>query len=169
MALRPKIVKLVKLVGGVSGVMNKIDENAPEYYSLASILTDDQADVAIAAGLRKERTAEYLAKKCGKPVEQTRKLALELADIGVFRVTKDSSGVDKFYMQIFAPGIMEMLVNNPKQLAEHPEVGKAFEEYTRIRMATMAPMLPMGSGLMRVVPICYSSVALSLPSSVEKP
>ena len=56
-------------------------------------------------------------------------------------------------MQIFAPGIMEMLVNNPKQLAEHPEVGKAFEEYTRIRMATMAPMLPMGSGLMRVVPI----------------
>ena len=153
MALRPKIVKLAKLVGGVSGVMNKIDENAPEYYSLASILTDDQADVAIAAGLRKERTAEFLAKKCGKPLEKTHKLALELADIGVFRVTKDSNGVDKFYMQIFAPGIMEMLVNNPKQLAEHPEVGKAFEEYTRIRMATMAPMLPMGSGLMRVVPI----------------
>lgn len=153
MAIRPKIVKLAKLVGGVSGVMNKIDENAPEYYSLASILSDDHADVAIAAGLRKERTAEYLAKKCGKSVDEARKLALELAEIGVFRVNTDSSGADKFYMQIFAPGIMEMLVNNPKQLAAHPEVGKAFEEYTRIRMATMAPMLPMGSGLMRVIPI----------------
>ena len=60
--LRPKIVKLCKIIGGFSGVMNKIDENAPEYYCMASILTDDEADIAIAAGLRKERTAEYLAK-----------------------------------------------------------------------------------------------------------
>ena len=67
--LRPKIVKLCKVVGGLTGVVNKIDENAPEYYALASILTDDEADVAIAAGLRKERTAEYLAKKVGKPVD----------------------------------------------------------------------------------------------------
>jgi hypothetical protein len=28
--LRPKIVKLCKVVGGLSGAMNKIDENAPE-------------------------------------------------------------------------------------------------------------------------------------------
>ena len=55
--LRPKIVKLCQVVGGLTGVVNKIDENAPEYYSLASIVTDDEADVAIAAGLRKVRTA----------------------------------------------------------------------------------------------------------------
>ena len=55
--LRPKIVKLCHIVGGLTGVVNKIDENAPEYYSLASIVTDDEADVAIAAGLRKNRTA----------------------------------------------------------------------------------------------------------------
>ena len=64
--LRPKIVKLCHIVGGLTGVVNKIDENAPEYYSLASIVTDDEADVAIAAGLRKERTTAYLAKKTGK-------------------------------------------------------------------------------------------------------
>ena len=152
--LREKIVKLCKVVGGFSGVMNKIDENAPEYYSLASILTDDEADIAIAAGLRKERTAEYLAKKTGKSVEEAQKLAEHLAWIGVFRITKDpADGKDRFYMQIFAPGIMEMLVNNKELLATHPEVGRAFEEYTRIRMATMAPMMPDGYGLMRVVPV----------------
>ncbi|MBQ2177658.1 MAG: FAD-dependent oxidoreductase, partial [Oscillospiraceae bacterium] len=152
--LRPKIVKLCKVVGGLSGMVNKIDENAPEYYSLASILTDDEADVAIACGLRKERTAEYLAKKVGKPVEEVQKIAEHLAWIGVFRVTKDKTdGKDRFYMQIFAPGIMEMLVNNKEQLAAHPEVARAFEEYTRIRMATMAPMMPNGYGLMRVVPV----------------
>ena len=83
MSLRPKIVQLTKIVGGVSGVMNKIDENAPEYYALASIVSDDQADVAIAAGLRKNRTVAYLAQKTGKSTEETEKLALELAEIEV--------------------------------------------------------------------------------------
>lgn len=152
--LRPKIVKLCKVVGGLTGVVNKIDENAPEYYSLASILTDDEADVAIACGLRKERTVEYLAKKVGKPEKEVHEIAEHLAWIGVFRATTDPvDKKDRYYMQIFAPGIMEMLVNNKELLQTHPEVGKAFEEYTRIRMATMSPLMPNGYGLMRVVPV----------------
>ena len=152
--LRPKIVKLCHIIGGLTGVVNKIDENAPEYYSLAGILTDDEADVAIAAGLRKSRTAEYLAKKVGKPVDEVEKIAKHLAWIGVFRCTRNpETGVDEYFMQIFAPGIMEMLVNNQELLDTHPEVGRAFEEYTRIRMATMSPLLPNGYGLMRVIPV----------------
>ena len=152
--LRPKIVRLCHVVGGLTGVVNKIDENAPEYYSLASILTDDEADVAIAAGLRKERTVGYLAKKVGKPVDEVEKLAKHLAWIGVFRCTYDKNrGEDVYFMQIFAPGIMEMLVNNQELLDTHPEVGKAFEEYTRIRMQTMSPLIPNGYGLMRVIPV----------------
>ena len=152
--LRPKIVKLCHIVGGLTGVVNKIDENAPEYYSLAGILTDDEADVAIAAGLRKERTAGYLAKKVGKSVEEVEKIAKHLAWIGVFRCTySEELGEDVYFMQIFAPGIMEMLVNNQELLNTHPEVGKAFEEYTRIRMETMSPLIPNGYGLMRVIPV----------------
>ena len=152
--LRPKIVKLCHIIGGLTGVVNKIDENAPEYYSLAGILTDDEADVAIAAGLRKSRTAEYLAKKVGKSVDEVEKIAKHLAWIGVFRCTRNpETGVDEYFMQIFAPGIMEMLVNNQELLDTHPEVGRAFEEYTRIRMATMSPLLPNGYGLMRVIPV----------------
>lgn len=49
MALRPKIVKLAKVIGGVPGKLTKIDENAPEYYCLECVVTDEQADVAIAA------------------------------------------------------------------------------------------------------------------------
>ena len=127
--LRPKIVKLAKIIGGLTGVINKIDENAPEYYCMADILTDDEADVAIACGLRHERTAEEIAKRCKKPVEEVQKLAEHLAWIGVFRITTDpKDGKDRFWMQIFAPGIMEMLVNNTELLAAHPEVARAFEE-----------------------------------------
>lgn len=45
--LRPKIVKLCHVIGGISGVVNKIDENAPEYYALADIVSDEEADIAI--------------------------------------------------------------------------------------------------------------------------
>ncbi len=167
--LRPKIVKLCQVVGGLTGVVNKIDENAPEYYSLASIVTDEEADVAIAAGLRKVRTAEWLAKKVGKPVEEVEKLAKHLAWIGVFRCTfNKEKGVDEYFMQIFAPGIMEMLVNNQELLDTHPEVGRAFEEYTRIRMQTMSPLIPNGYGLMRVVPVESAIKDLPGVSNYEK-
>ncbi len=152
--LRAKIVRLCKIIGGISGAMNKIDENAPEYYCMAGILTDDEADVAIAAGLRKERTVEYLAAKVSKSVEETEKLAKHLAWIGVFRCCRDDeAGEDLYFMQIFAPGIMEMMVNNQELLDTHPEIGRAFEEYTRIRMASLSAMIPNGYGLMRVIPV----------------
>lgn len=167
--LRPKIVKLAKIVGGISGIVNKIDENAPEYYSLAAILTDEEADVAIAAGLRKERTAEYLAQKVGRPLEEVKEIAETLGWKGIFRVTTDPKDkTDRFYMQIFAPGIMEMMVNNKEILNKHPEVGRAFEEYTRIRMATMSPIMPDGYGLMRVVPVESSIKDIQNVNDYEK-
>ena len=152
--LRQEIVKLCRVIGGLTGMVNKIDENAPEYYSLADILTDEEAQLACVCGLRKERTYEYLAQKSGKPLNRVKELAGHLAWIGVFRITKDpADGEDRCFMQIFAPGILEMMVNNKELSSAHPEITRAFEEYTRLRMANIAPMLPNGYGLMRVVPV----------------
>ena len=75
MSYRPKIMKLAKIIGGLPGMLHPINEESPEYYSLAAILSDDHADVAIAAGLRKYRTIAELSKKCGKSFEETEKLA----------------------------------------------------------------------------------------------
>ena len=152
--LRPKIVKLAKIIGGVTGITTKIDENAPEYYCMAGILTDEEADVAIAAGLRKERTAAYLAKKVGKTVQEVQPLLDNLVYYGIFRRSKDEAlGEDVYYMQIFAPGILEMMVNQKELLETHPEVGRAFDEYTRNLAANMGAMIPDGYGLMRVIPV----------------
>lgn len=153
MKLRPKIVKLAKMVGGLTGMINKIDENAPEYYALECVVSDEQADVALTLGLRKERTVEYVAKKCNKSVEETHKILMELAMIGVCKVFTNENGVEVFMIQIFAPGILEMMVNNTEQVKKFPQIGKAFEEYTRLRIAHIAPNLPMGTGMMRVIPI----------------
>ena len=152
--LRPKIVKLAKIIGGASGMLVKIDENAPEYYCMENIVSDDEADIAIAAGLRKERTAGWLAAKVGKTVAEIQPALDNLVYYGVFRrVYSEELGEDTYFMQIFAPGILEMMVNNQPLMAAHPEVGRAFEEYTRLRMQAMGPILPDGYGLMRVIPV----------------
>ncbi|MEG1061792.1 MAG: FAD-dependent oxidoreductase [Oscillospiraceae bacterium] len=134
-------------------MINKIDENAPEYYSLSCCVSDEQADIALTLGLRKPRTAEYIAQKSGKSVEEARKIALELAQIGVCKVYTDEKGEEVFFVQIFAPGILEMMVNNTPLVEKYPQIAKAFEEYTRVRISTMAPKLPMGAAMMRVIPV----------------
>ena len=153
MALRKKIVQLAHMVGGLTGVINKIDENAPEYYSLECCVSDEQADVALVMGLRKPRTIEYIAKKANLSVEKAHKLAMELAQIGVCKVYTDEKGKEVFMVQIYAPGILEMMVNNAESVKKYPQIGRAFEEYTRLRIAPIAPNLPMGTGMMRVIPI----------------
>ena len=150
--LRPKIVKLAKMVGGIAGVMNKIEEESPEYMALECVVSDEQADVALTMGLRKPRTVEYVSKKCNKSIEETHKILMELAVIGVCKVWHED-GVELFWVNIFAPGMLEMMVNNREQLEAHPQIGKSFELYTRTRLAPMTPMLPEGMAMMRVIPI----------------
>ena len=152
MAVRKKIVQLAKMAGGLPGRINKIDENAPEYYALECVVSDEQADVALSMGLRKRLTAAEVAKRCGKPLEVTRKLLLEMAQIGVCDVW-EVNGTDGFRVPGFAPGMLEWMVNNREQLAKYPQIGKAFEEYTRLRLADLTPVLPMGASPMRVIPI----------------
>lgn len=162
--LRPKIVKLAKMVGGVAGMTNKIDENAPEYYALNAVVTDDMADVALAIGLRQPRTLEYIVEKCGKSREETLALLAKLTETGVCKVWTDKEdGRDRYFVNIFAPGMLEMMVNNREQLAAHPEIGKAFEEYTRRRLAPMAALFPEGLAMMRVIPV--ESAVKDLPET----
>ena len=56
MSYRPKIKKLTKIIGGISGILHPINGESPAYYSLAVILSDDHTDMSIAAGLQKYRT-----------------------------------------------------------------------------------------------------------------
>ena len=153
MKLRKKIVRLAKVIGGTAGVMNKIDENAPEYYSLACCVTDEEADVAIALGLRVHRTLKELAKRCKKSEAETEKLGDHLAWLGVCKYDISESGEKSYYMNIYAPGILEMMVGNHENADKHPEIYKAFNQYTHDRLSVLGPMLPPGMGLMRVIPI----------------
>lgn len=150
--LRKKIVKLAKVIGGPSGMLNKIDANAPEYYALAGSVSDEEADFCITIGLRKIRTEDYMASKLGWSIEKVHNVGDHLGYLGVLRVDLKDDGHYEYFLPIFAPGLLEIMVVSPNAV-EHPEIRRAFNQYTHDRLKTMGPMIPEGYGLMRVVPI----------------
>lgn len=151
MAMRKSILHLVKVMGGLAGMMTKITEESPEYYAL-NCLTDEEADVAASLGLRKPRTLEYVADKCGKSLEETKQILDRLGHLGVIKIYTEN-GQTLYFMQIFAPGTLEMMVGCTENVQKHPEIAKAFEAYTRGLMESMGTMLPYGASMMRVIPI----------------
>ena len=151
--LRKKIVKVAKMIGGPSGMINKIDANAPEYYALAGSVSDEECDFLLSLGLRKIRRDEWVAAKLGWDLDRVRKVGDHLGYLGVVRVDFiENENRYEYFLPIFAPGLLEIMVVSPNA-TEHPEIRRAFNQYTHDRLKTMGPMIPNGYGLMRVIPI----------------
>lgn len=152
METRKKILKLANKISIESKSGAGIKTTDPEYKILEPVVTDEMADVAMCLKVRKPMTAEAVAFKCDKSVEETTKLLWDLAVAGVCTI-KNENGVDNYWLPIWVPGIMEMMVGNKENVKKYPVIAECFEEYTRIRTAPLAPLLPVGKGLMRVIPI----------------
>ena len=53
-------------------------------------------------------------------------------------------GVDKFWLEVWVPGVMELMVNHKENVRKHPQIAEAFEAYGRIRGAMSAGAFPVG-------------------------
>lgn len=154
MAFRPKILALANKITleARTGIPNVPSD--PEYRILAEVVTDEQADVALACKVRQSLTLDEISKRCGKPPEVTKKLLWELANEGVIvTYTSPDDGRDYYTLPCWVPGIMEMMVGNKEQVEAHPEIARCFDEYTLKNMKLMTPNLPRGMGVMRVIPV----------------
>ena len=164
MAVRKKIKLLVQKILGLKIPVN---EKTPGYYALECVVTDDMADVALAMKLRVPITANKLAEKCRKSKEETYRLLMEMAQIGIVVINKEN-GVEVFTLPIFAPGVMELMVMNKEQVEKYPQIAKAFERHTMTLIDKVGPMMPVGSAPMRVIPIEKTIPAGSKSASYEQ-
>lgn len=152
--MRPSIMKLATKISLESGTYTGITVNDPEYKILDPVLTDEMAEVAMGLRVRKPRSAEEVSKKVKKPLDRVSEILYELGDLGVTRYHYDKEkGCDVFVMPIWVPGIMEMMVGNEEMVEKYPVIAECFEEYTRRRIKPITPFVPVGQGMMRVVPI----------------
>lgn len=149
-------IKLLEFVNKVSmtkmGSKKGINEEDPRFKLLEKVVTEEMAEVALALEYRVHMTAEEVAQKCGKPLERTRELLWDLAVAGVATVKREDKG-DTYWYETWVPGIFEMVVNNKENVKKYPQIGKAFDDYGLMRNPVAAGNIPMGHGLMRVIPI----------------
>ena len=152
MAHRPNILALASKISLESLTYTGITYGDPEYRILDPIVDDDMCSVMMRMRLETDFSAEDLAKKTRKSLDFVQTQCDKLVKAGVIR-TRVRSGVLCYYYPIWVPGIMEGILSNREQCDAHPELGACFEEYTRIRVGMLAPVLGNGVNFMRVMPV----------------
>ncbi|MEN6474754.1 MAG: FAD-dependent oxidoreductase [Syntrophaceae bacterium] len=149
------------------GAKDAIKPEDPEYRILEPVVTEEMAEVALVLEFRIPQSAEEVAAKCGKSIEESTKQLEALADLGVCFVNK-KDGVDKYWYDTWIPGIMECMVNKIENVKKYPQIAEAMEAYGRVRGPLTAGIFPVGMGLMRVIPIEESIMAEKRRASYEE-
>jgi len=155
---KPRVVKdkVLDLANKISrtkrGSKSGITIDDPEYKILEPILTEEMAEVTLCLALREPRSAVEVAKLCGRTVEETEALLWQSAVAGTAFVN-EKDGVDKYWLDVWVPGHMEMIVNNKDLIQRFPQLGAAFDEFGKKKGPLAAGNIPVGSGPMRVIPI----------------
>ena len=143
--MREPIAKLAKMITNripIALGIEKIKKEDAEYWGLDALLTDEQAEVALSMGRRKPRTIEEVVKLCGKDRETTEKILEELSVMGIVEYNWENPQHEKQYLvPMFVPGSAEFTNMNSKLLQEHPEMGRFFEEMSRIPLEKVTPMV----------------------------
>lgn len=151
--VKKKVLELANKIGaGITAGLVRVKPEDPEYRILATVVTDEMAEVALCLEVRQPKTVKEVTAICKKPVKEVEKILKKLAIDGVIKVETDH-GIDKYFLELFVPGVMEYMVSNKENIKKYPEIGECFEEYTRKLGPVLAGNLPMGMGVMRVIPI----------------
>lgn len=165
---RELILKLGQKITDRIGV--KVTTKDPEYWGLASVITDEMAEVALSMKVRVPATAPQIAKKCGKSLERTEELLQEMSVIGLIEYNwENKDHVKQYILPMFVPGCAEFMMMNEKQVEEHPELADFFENMSRLPLEKITPMVPLGgAGIgMHVIPVEQAIPATQQSVSVE--
>lgn len=156
---REVILKLGKMITNrvpIALGLEKLTTEDPEYWGLDALLTDEQAEVALKMKRRVPRTLDDMVKLTGMERDHVEKILQELSILGVVEYNWENERREKQYiLPMFVPGSAEFTNMNARVLEEHPEMGRFFEEMSRLPLEKITPMVPPGgAGIgMHVIPV----------------
>ena len=158
--MREPIAKLGKLITDRAEIMlgkEKITKESPEYWGLANICTDEQAEIALKMGKRKPKTFAQIKKVTGiQDDEYLQKQLDEMSWNGLIEYNWENPQHEKQYvLPMYVPGSAEFTNMNKDVLEAHPELGRFFERMSRLPLEKITPMVPLGgAGIgMHVIPV----------------
>jgi hypothetical protein len=163
---RPNVLKLCRHIQDLPGAI--VQYGDPEYNGLACWVSDDEvtdrdedeASQALHGADSLENGQDAFGEVQGNLGSCLHGVACSSSTpkIPTFPKVPDGKVQSGYHIEIFVPGIFEAMVDNIKLVEAHPIIAQSFAEYTIKRIMPLAGNIPVGHGVMRVVPI-PSSVA----------
>lgn len=136
--------------------LKKITRNDPEYWGLAGVLTDEEAELAVKLGVRKLKTLAEIMKLSGLEEKKCEALLEEMSRKGLLEYNWENPKHEKQYvLPMYVPGCAEFFNMNANILDSNPEMGTFFEHMSRLPLEKITPFVPEGgAGIgMHVIPV----------------
>ena len=136
--------------------LKKITRNDPEYWGLAGVLSDEEAELALKLGVRKPKTLPEIVKLSGMEEKKCEALLEEMSRKGLLEYNWENAAHEKQYvLPMYVPGCAEFFNMNAKILESNPEMGTFFEHMSRLPLEKITPFVPEGgAGIgMHVIPV----------------
>lgn len=135
---------------------NKTSAKDPDYWGLASVMTEEEAALTAHMKVRVPITLPQLVAKSGQSEERVQQLLDDMSIKGIVEYNWENPTRTKQYvLPMFVPGSAEFTVMNQRQLEEHPEIGTFFERMAYLPLTKVTKMVPPGgAGIgMHVIPV----------------
>ncbi len=136
--------------------LKKITRNDPEYWGLAGVLTDEEAELALKMGVRKPKTLDEMVKLSGLAKDKCEALLEEMSRKGLLEYNwENEAHVKQYVLPMYVPGCAEFFNMNAHILDSNPEMGTFFEYMSRLPLEKITPFVPEGgAGIgMHVIPV----------------
>ncbi len=135
----------------------KITQKDPEYWLLACILTDEEAELVLKfGGIRKPKTFEQIKAFAGMDDDKLHQMLDHISWTGVLEWNYENDKHEKqWVVPMYVPGSGEFTNMNSELLKQHPEAGMFFNYMTRLPLNKVTKLVPPGgAGIgMHVIPV----------------
>ena len=136
--------------------LKKIEKTDPEYWGLAGVLTDEEAELALKLGVRKPKTLPQIVKLSGMEEKKCEELLEQMSVKGILEYNWENEAHEKQYvLPMYVPGCAEFFNMNANILKSNPEMGIFFEHMSRLPLEKITPFVPeCGAGIgMHHIPV----------------
>ncbi|MBP5304662.1 MAG: FAD-dependent oxidoreductase [Lachnospiraceae bacterium] len=157
---REPVAKLGKMITDRIPIklgLHKITKDDPEYWAVAALCTDEEAELALKfGGIRKPKTYKEIKEFSGLDDEKLTKMLEHMSYTGLVEWNYENPQHEKQWLvPMFVPGSGEFSNMNKDLIEEHPELGMFFEHMTRLPLEKVTKIVPPGgAGIgMHVIPV----------------
>lgn len=157
--IREPIAKMAKMLTEQVPVklgIQKITPEMPEYWGLAILMTDEEAELCLAMGIRSPKTFPQIVKISPFDEEKTKELLDHMAYTGALEYNWENERHEKQWtVPVYVPGSCEFTNMNEELLQQHPELALWFNKMAYVQLETVGAMVPPGgAGVgMHVIPV----------------